>query len=211
MMFKSILAPIIGFFKKVIFELNAIETASSCNKKVINKGSFFLPEAKVENMQNDRSKFVLGKGSNIRGAFIIFPYGGEITIGDNCYIGEGTRIWSGESIRIGNNVLISHNVNIVDTIVHEIDHIERANGYLNLLKYGHLINKGSIATQPIVIEDHVWINFNSIILKGVTLGKGAVVAAGSVVTKNVPPFVLVGGNPARVIKKLPDNIPSSDI
>jgi acetyltransferase-like isoleucine patch superfamily enzyme len=54
----------------------------------------------------------------------------------------------------------------------------------------------------IVIEDDVWIGMNSVILKGVTIGKGSVVAACSVVTKDVPPMTLVGGNPAKIVKKI---------
>jgi acetyltransferase-like isoleucine patch superfamily enzyme len=56
-------------------------------------------------------------------------------------------------------------------------------------------------TLPIVIEDDVWIGAKAIILKGVTLGKGCVVAAGSVVTKSAPAYSLIGGNPARIIKQ----------
>ena len=62
---------------------------------------------------------------------------------------------------------------------------------------------GCVNSQPIVIEDDAWIGMNCIILKGVTVGRGAVVGAGSVVTKDVPPWTLVAGNPARVIKELP--------
>ena len=53
---------------------------------------------------------------------------------------------------------------------------------------------------PIIVKDDVWIGLNSIILSGITIGQGAIVAAGSVVTKDVPPYAIVGGNPARVIK-----------
>jgi galactoside O-acetyltransferase len=59
-----------------------------------------------------------------------------------------------------------------------------------------------VKIQPVKICDHAWIGFNSILLKGVTVGEGAIVAAGSVVTKDVPPFTIVGGNPARVIRNL---------
>ena len=62
--------------------------------------------------------------------------------------------------------------------------------------------RGNIITAKIVINDYAWINFNSIILKGVTIGEGAIVAAGAVVTQDVPPFTLVAGNPAKVVKKL---------
>ena len=59
-----------------------------------------------------------------------------------------------------------------------------------------------VESRPVVIEDDVWIGFKSSILKGVTIGRGAVVAAGSMVTKDIPPYTLVAGNPAVVIKHL---------
>jgi acetyltransferase-like isoleucine patch superfamily enzyme len=59
--------------------------------------------------------------------------------------------------------------------------------------------------SPVVIEDKVWIGFNVIILKGVRVGEGAVVAAGSVVTKDVPPYCVVAGNPAHVVKELAED------
>ena len=60
----------------------------------------------------------------------------------------------------------------------------------------------NIEVSPTIIEDDAWIGVNVIILKGLTIGKGAIIGAGSVVTKNVPPMTLVAGNPAKVIKEL---------
>lgn len=206
-LFKSLIVSIVRFTQihRAINLANETDELNKINKQVVNKGSTFLPQATVENLQQDPEKFVLGHGSFLRGKFVICSYGGKITIGDNCYIGEGTGIWSGENIYIGNNVLISHNVNITDTNAHEIDCVERIESYINMIKYGHPSDKGSIMTAPVVIEDYVWINFNSIILKGVTIGKGAIIAAGSVVMKDVAQFTLVGGNPARFIKHLPES------
>jgi acetyltransferase-like isoleucine patch superfamily enzyme len=133
----------------------------------------------------------------------IFKYGGKIVIGENCYIGDHTRIWSGESVTIGNFVQISHNVNIIDTNAHELEAIERAERWLDLLRNGHWADKGNVLTAPIIIEDYAWISLNAVILKGVTIGKGAIVAAGAVVTKDVEPFTMVAGNPAQFIKTLP--------
>lgn len=64
-------------------------------------------------------------------------------------------------------------------------------------------NWEGVVMGPVRIEDHAWVGFNVIILKGVTIGEGAIVAAGSVVTKDVPAFTVVAGNPARVIRELP--------
>ena len=65
----------------------------------------------------------------------------------------------------------------------------------------HKINADSENTSPVNIGNHCWIGCNSIVLKGVSIGDGAVVAAGSVVTKDVPPGALIGGNPAKIIRE----------
>jgi acetyltransferase-like isoleucine patch superfamily enzyme len=183
-----------------ILSLQKSDSIGRCNDQVINSGSFFYPEASVENHKGIPAKIRIGKDTHIRGQLLVFKYGGEIEIGNNSYIGEGTRVWSGEKIVIGNNVLISHNVNIVDTNSHELDSTERAVRYKKLIEAGPWENKGSILTSPIVIQDDCWISFGAIILKGITIGKGAVVAAGSVVTKDVPDYAVVAGNPARIVK-----------
>jgi len=107
-----------------------------------------------------------------------------LEIGDYTSIGDRTQIHCGESIKIGHNVLISWDVNILD---HDY----------------HAPGGGRAVPRPIVIEDEVWIGVRCLILKGVKIGKGAIIGAGAVVTKNVPPYTFVAGNPARPIKKLP--------
>ncbi|MDJ1471637.1 acyltransferase [Xanthocytophaga flava] len=177
-----------------------------CLKQVtLAPSSRFYKQATVFNLQNDRKRIIIGENTHLRGNLQLFAYGGYLTIGNNCYIGENSYIWSGDRIDIGNNVLISHNVSIIDSNSHELNHLERATGYLTIINEGHPKEKGSILTAPIKIKDHAWISFNSIILKGVTIGEGAVVAAGSVVTKDVPDYALVAGNPAKIIKYLNQN------
>ena len=185
-------------------ELNRLlleDEFNRCNRQVTNAGSIFYQESKVYNHKNDKGKIRLGYNTHIRGNLLVFKYGGEIQIGNDCYIGENSNIWSGERITIGNGVLISHNVNIVDTNSHELDSYKRVERYKEVVSIGHWNNKGSIITAPIIIKDFAWISFNAIILKGVTIGEGAVVAAGSVVTKDVPDYTLVAGNPAVFVKK----------
>jgi len=201
---KNVILSIVRFLK-IHLLLNAIndaERVARCNKQVTNNGAKFYPEAKVDNMSANAGNIIIGHNTHVRGELSTFKYGGKIAIGENCYIGELSKIRSGENIVIGNNVLISHNVNIADTSAHETDHLERAQAYIDLLKNGHPINKGSVQTAEVIIGDYVWINFNSIILRGVTIGEGSIIAAGSIVTKDVPPFVLVGGIPAKVIRHL---------
>ena len=173
------------------------------NKSMVSGNGFFIyADTIIANMQNNPKAITIGENTHCRGTLLVFKYGGKITIGNNCYIGDGTRIWSGEEVIIGNDVLIAHMANIVDTQAHEIDATERAERYIELQKSGPWSDKGSIQTKPVIIKDKVWISFNVAILKGVTIGEGAIVAAGSVVTKNVEPYTMVAGNPAVVVKKL---------
>ncbi len=134
------------------------------------------------------------------GQLFLFDSSGEINIGEDCFIGLHTRVWSSKKIVIGNRVLIAHNVNIHDNISHPLNAQERYDENSNFV----LTNKHNISrikSMEIVIEDDVWIGFNSIILRGVTIGKGAIIGAGSVVTKDVEPWTVNVGNPSKCIRK----------
>lgn len=204
---KLIKKALIFFIKK----LNIPESIEHLNNEARIKLSYsnsmadkaiFYPEAQVINLQKDAAIITIDEYSHIRGELLVFAYGGEIKIGKNTYVGAGVKIWSGESICIGDNVLISHNVNIIDSNSHEIDYIERANTTTKIFNEGHPTQKGNVQTSQIIINNYAWINFNACILKGVTIGEGAIIAAGAVVTKDVPAFALVAGNPAVFVKSL---------
>jgi len=106
----------------------------------------------------------------------------EIIIGSNTYIGDRTEIHAGRKVEIGNGCDISWDCNILDRDYHKLD-------------------SDTESIKPVKICDNVWIGCGCTILKGVTVGEGAVIAAGSVVTRDVAPHTLVGGNPARLIKE----------
>ena len=188
-------------FHHIISQIQAQQNIDGIQYNITNHGATFYPESTVSNGQ-EKSKIHVGKGTHVRGTLVVFKYGGKIVIGENCYVGDHSRIWSGDSVTIGNFVQISHNVNIIDTNAHELDAIERAERYIDLLNNGSWKDKGSVLTSPIIIGDYAWISFNATILKGVTIGEGAIVGAGAVVTKDVPAYTLVAGNPATVIKNL---------
>ncbi len=120
-------------------------------------------------------------------------------MGVHCFVGEGSRLWSAESIWIGDRVLISHGVNVHDCNSHSLSARERHAHCRQIFLSGHPAVLEDVTSAPVLIEDDVWIGFNATILKGVRIGKGAVVAAGAVVTKEVPPFAIVAGNPARIV------------
>lgn len=187
------------------FENLKSKKRKSILEKLVNigKSSVIYPEAIIYNPPNDPSRIVIGENSHIQGELHIFNYGGRIEIGNNTYIGKDSRIWSGDNVKIGNNVLISHFCNIIDTNSHEINPYERAERSKEIFSSGHWKTKGSIKTSPITIKDYAWISFNVSILKGVTIGEGAIIGACSVVTDDVPDFALAIGNPAKVIKIIP--------
>jgi acetyltransferase-like isoleucine patch superfamily enzyme len=204
-MIKRLLIKIIRLTKihKLLSQASDEDFAEHCNLNVTNLGGHFWVGARVYNVRRDRKSIVIGKNSYISGELKTLNYGGNIIIGEHCFIGPSSKVWSGESISIGNRVLISHNVHIIDTNSHEINYMERSSSFINSISHGgNYLEKGSVQTGRIIIEDDVWISFNCIILKGVHIGRGAIVAAGSVVTKDVAPFTLVGGNPAKQIKEL---------
>lgn len=126
----------------------------------------------------------------------------RVRIGERTFIGRSHLVAS-HQIVIGSDVLISWNVTIVDHNSHSVRFSERSQDVLdwrvNKKDWSHVV------TSPVTVGDKSWIGFNSIILKGVTIGEGAVVGAGSVVTKDVAPWTIVAGNPARLIREIPES------
>lgn len=192
--------------KKRIFnflERDQVNSKIRENEKLVTIGlnSKLYSESSIGNFTKDKSKIVIGANTHIRGQLHNLWTGGRIEIGDFSFVGEGTRIWSALSIKIGNRVMIAHNVNIHDNISHPIDANLRHLDFKRVLGIGQFdYSTELIKAKPIIIEDDVWIGFNSIIMRGVRIGKGAIVGAGSVVTHDVPENAVVVGNPARIIK-----------
>lgn len=124
--------------------------------------------------------------------------GAYLKIGNKTRI-HGSCIHARYKIEIGDNCLIAANCQIFDCNAHHLSFDDPENR----------INTIGEA-EPIIIEDNVWIGANSIILPGVTIGQGSIVAAGSVVTKNIPAMVIVAGNPAQIVKEAEYKIWSED-
>lgn len=143
---------------------------------------------------------VIGKRCEIKGQLFSFE-GGKILIGNNVFMNYNSFIGSMEAVTIGNDVIIATNVRIFDNNNHPTSPTQREMMSHNDF-YGELWTWKYAEHKPVVIGDNVWIGELSAILKGVTIGKGSIVASHSVVTKDVPPYVIVAGNPARVVKRL---------
>lgn len=168
---------------------------------LISKDSVIYPSAKIDNIQGNKLSIQVNSNSHILGQLLVFAHGGKIEIGKDCYIGENARLWSAKSIFIGDRVLISHGVNIFDNLTHPIKASERHQQFMQIVNNGHP-KQINLSEAEVVINDDVWIGAMSIILKGVTIGEGAIIGAGSVVTKDVPPWTIVAGNPAKIIREI---------
>ncbi|RTY92322.1 acyltransferase [Flavobacterium sp. GT3R68] len=167
---------------------------------------FDVPE-KIQN----RKYVTIGEKGLINANFIFESEKGEVIIGDNVHLGGVTFI-SRNRIEVGDDVTMAWGITIDDHNSHSIYWEERKNDnarcYEDYIKYNgnNVVSKdwSNVEDKPIVIKSKVWIGFDATILKGVTVGEGAVVGAKSVVAKNVEPWTVVAGNPAVVVKYLPE-------
>ena len=129
-----------------------------------------------------------------RGVFMWAKHG--LTIGDNFYIGRFSQIECDATI--GDNVMIGNNSAFVGKYDHKYDQIGTPMCLASQIRDKDYTWKG--LDSKIVVGDDVWIGYGSIIMSGVTIGRGAIIAAGSLVTKDVEPYSIVGGNPAKHLK-----------
>jgi acetyltransferase-like isoleucine patch superfamily enzyme len=141
----------------------------------------------------------VGEDSIVHADISFEEAGGEIRIGDRTFIGRSHLICY-RSLVIGDDVIMSWGITITDHDSHSVDWAHRRH---DVLEWGKgRKNWDHIAHAPVVIGDKAWIGFNVSILKGVTIGEGAVIGACSVVTRDVAPYTVVAGNPARSVRDL---------
>ena len=143
----------------------------------------------------------VGEGSLVRGNVSFVKNGACLLVGNNTAINGSTSFSIASNVEIGNNVLISFDCLFMDHDGHSSDPEIRESDLPDLLNDRPKAWE-TVKILPIRIEDSAWVGARSTILKGVTIGQGAIVAAGSVVTKSVSPFVIVAGNPARQVNKV---------
>lgn len=156
----------------------------------------------------DRKYVTIGERGIIKVQFTFETPQGEIHIGNNTHIG-GAQFICRTRIDVGDDVTMAWGITLYDHDSHSTNWEYRKHDneqcYKDYITTGNNIaNKDwtHVKSAPIRIEDKVWIGMDVLILKGVTIGEGSVVAARSVVTKSIPPYSLVAGNPARVVKSL---------
>lgn len=134
-------------------------------------------------MKKNSRLTVNGKHTIYRNGYVEINENAKVTIGDGGYFNHGTAIQCASEITIGDHVFVAPNVAIQDYDEHIV------------------LKEGYEPSKPIHIGNHVWISKNATILKGVTIGDHSIIAAGAVVTKDVPPHCLVGGVPAKIIER----------
>lgn len=158
--------------------------------------------ARIVNNRGKPLAIRVGRHSVIKGELLTFAHGGSISMGEYCFLGEDSHVWSAVNIEIGDRVLISHGVNIFDNATHPIGPKARHAQFRSIVLEGRHPDAIDLNEAPVRIEQDVLIGCTSVILSGVRIGEGAVIGAGSVVTRDVPPFVIAAGNPANVIREL---------
>lgn len=146
------------------------------------------------------NRLFVGEGSVVEGSIAFQRETAEVMIGSNTLFGA-SLIDCAARVEIGDDTLISWGCVIRDHDSHSVRWFERTNDVRDYRESRK--DWTGVAIKPVIIGPRCWIGMHVLILKGVNLGEGAVVGAGSVVTRDVPAWNIVAGNPARVIREIP--------
>lgn len=172
----------------------------ACMEELVQEAIRIGMEMNTQYHTPEEIREIMGRliGKPVDDGFRLFPpfyadFGKNITIGKDVFINSGCHFQDQGGITIGGGAMIGHNV-VLATINHSLSPQENRRSYY----------------APITIGEHVWIGSNATVLQGVTIGDWSVVAAGAVVTRDVPPMTVVGGVPAKVIKVLTDEKDARD-
>jgi len=173
--------------------------------------TLFLSGAACVNVSKrfEAPRIHIGADCMINCEFVFESNEGEISIGSRTFINGGSRLVARQRIEVGSDVMISWGCLLYDHDGHSPDWQDRRNDilrqnedYRNGLDFRTSKDWRNVQSAPIVVGDKVWIGFDAVILKGVAIGEGAIVGARSVVTRDVPAWTLVAGNPARPIRPI---------
>lgn len=181
--------PFFCSYSRIWMRLNGCVVPSSCH--IFKNPYLYRLEGKLilgERVMVNSLPFLHRLGQEFRSEFSTSKQG-LITIGDDTGI-NGAAFYAEKKITIGKRVMIGGGCRVTDVDFHPIDVVPRRYAAANTLP------------EPVVIEDDVWLGMEVFVMPGVTIGKGSVVAARSVVTHDIPPMVVAAGIPARVIRQL---------
>jgi galactoside O-acetyltransferase len=191
--------------------INSLDSYLSEKSLVIGNNTIYKKLNLIIRLKIQNKTFLTIRDDSIVSGDFIFENGkGVISIGDRTFIGGG-RFISIDKIEIGSDVLISWGCTFMDNNAHSLKWSERKLDVADWKKgieenkVGLYKNWDNVKSAPIVINDKVWIGFDVVILKGVTVGEGAIIGSRSVVTKDVPKWSIVAGNPAQVVRMIPED------
>lgn len=166
--------------------------------------------------QSDKVYLTVGIDSIMDCKVIFESESGNVIVGNRNYIGNSTLICRSE-ILFEDNIFVAWGCYFYDHDSHSLNYLDRENDIAQQLedfRNGDLFIKNkdwtTVKSKPIRVCSNAWIGMNCLILKGVTIGEGAIVGAGSVVTKDVAPWTVVAGNPAVLIKEIPIDLRRND-
>lgn len=166
-------------------------------------GAIKIPPSSSINLQKvilkANCRVVVGEQSQVSGSIIFDKEGASVVIGNRVFM-NGLLV-SACNIQLGDDILMAWGVTVVDHNSHSLSFSKRSRDVVDW--QSGIKDWTNVKMSPVKISDKVWIGFNAILLKGIVVGEGAVVAAGAVVTKDVPPWTVVAGNPACVVKEIP--------
>jgi acetyltransferase-like isoleucine patch superfamily enzyme len=179
------------------------------------QGTITLPGFSADIRDGDKQgRIIIGADCVLGNRIVLEREVGFVRIGDSTYIGGGTQLICAQQITIGSNVLIAWGCTLIDHDSHSLSWLDRSQDVQDwrrgmigggLAGATRQKNWDVVPKAAVYVQDKAWIGFNVIVLKGVTIGEGAVVGAGSVVTKDVPAWTAVAGNPARVIREISED------
>jgi acetyltransferase-like isoleucine patch superfamily enzyme len=166
----------------------------------LGQGCFLERKESFKRFRSTRAPgLILGQGVKVYTwtEFNVEPTG-LLEVGDDSIL-VGAIFMCAESIRLGRRVIVSYNVTIADSDFHPRASAARKQDAIANAPQGDRSQRPAVVTQPVVIEDDVWVGIGAIILKGVVVGHAARIGAGAVVTSNVPAGAVIAGNPARIV------------
>lgn len=173
--------------------------------------------------------FIYGSGCGVgEGTNIIIPKNATLLLGDNCYVGRHVELGPSGHIQIGSDTSVQDRCIMLGDVtlgrycsIAPNVYISSGQHYFDLMPSWLIKDQDKLVardekllnvhSKPVVIEDDCWLGINVVVMAGVTIGKGAVIGANSVVTKDVEPYTVVAGAPAKVVKKRHDFVPPANI
>lgn len=193
---------VFGISKRIIKQAVTFFYSKKTIKAILGK-NVILPKVFCIENSGVKESIVIGDSNEFSNDFHIRCFEkGKVIIGEYNWLSLRAQIVCANSVRIGNYCLFGRDVYISDTNEHPIDPSERFKATLQFWDNRKVDRYYFVDNSPVSIGNNVWIGERAIILKGVSIGDNSVVAAGSVVTKDVPKNTIVGGNPAKIIKFL---------